>query len=126
MSVGNLQDSGSRSTNFPWQLKVLEGLQQLIDSRCCDDLYSILSDINDKLTPSERQTNIISVTGAGSTPIGVYSFSVANVGSANGVINAVNIPAGVTINFDGGAMNNTLSPIVYNATGTTFIITYIS
>jgi hypothetical protein len=27
MSVGNLKDSGNQGNNFPWQLKVLQGLE---------------------------------------------------------------------------------------------------
>jgi hypothetical protein len=73
-----------------------------------------------------RTPGIASLTGAGLTTAGVYSFSIANVGSANGLVGGESIPAGMTISFDGGALNNTLGSISYDATGTTFIITYIS
>jgi len=73
-----------------------------------------------------RTPSIDSATGLGSTTAGVYSFSIANVGGANGLIDGVTIPAGMTVSFDGGALNNTLGSISFNATGTTFIITYIS
>jgi hypothetical protein len=29
MSIGNLKDSGNQGNNFPWQLKVLQGLQEI-------------------------------------------------------------------------------------------------
>ena len=77
-------------------------------------------------TPVNRTPGILSDTGAGATPTPVYSFSIANVGGADGVVDGVTIPAGVTISFDGGGLNNTLDPLSYNASGTTFIITYIS
>jgi len=77
-------------------------------------------------TSVTRTPSIASATGLGSTTAGVYSFSIANVGGANGLIYGVTIPAGMTVSFDGGALNNTLGSISYDATGTTFIITYIS
>jgi len=36
------------------------------------------------------------------------------------------LPAGTTINYDAGALNNTLNGISYDATGTAFLITWIS
>jgi hypothetical protein len=36
MSVGDLKDSGNQGTNFPWQLKVLKGLQCI-----CDEIQTI-------------------------------------------------------------------------------------
>ena len=126
MSIGNLKDYGNKGNNFPWQLKVLQGLQTIIDSGCCNDLTSLLSDINDKLKPSQKTPGIISAVGSGSTPPNVYSMSIANVGASAGVLNGVSVPPGATLNFDAGVLNNTLSQMSYDATGTTFIITYIS
>lgn len=86
-----------------------------------------VANIDTKLTAAPRTPNILSTTGSGSTPAVVYSFSIANVGSAAGTVGGQSIPAGVTINFDGGALNNTLGSIAYDAGGTTtFIITWIS
>ena len=86
-----------------------------------------VANIDTKLTAAARTPNILSTTGSGSTPAVVYSFSIANVGSAAGTVGGQSIPAGVTINFDGGALNNTLGSIAYDAGGTTtFIITWIS
>ncbi len=31
MSIGNLKDTGNKSSNFPYQLKTLQGLQQIAD-----------------------------------------------------------------------------------------------
>ena len=77
-------------------------------------------------TSVNRTPSIASFTGVGSTTAGVYSFSIANVGGADGIIFGVTIPAGMTVNFDGGALNNTLGSISFDATGTRFIITYLS
>ena len=85
-----------------------------------------VANIDTKLTAAARTPNILSTTGSGSTPAGVYSFSIANVGSATGTVDTQTLPAGVTINFDGGAMNNTLGAVSFDATGTTFVVTWIS
>jgi hypothetical protein len=77
-------------------------------------------------TSANRTPSIASFTGVGATTAGVYSFSIANVGAADGIIFGVTIPAGMTVNFDGGALNNTLGSISFDATGTRFIITYLS
>jgi hypothetical protein len=115
MSVGNLKTDGQKGNNFPWQLKMLQGIQGIITavtaSACCP--------------PEKRSTNIVSATGAGSVPNGVYSLSIANVGNAAGTVEGVSVPAGVVINFS-AELNNYLELTNYNATGTTFLITYLS
>lgn len=125
MSIGNLKDSGNQGNNFPWQLKMLQGLQALVDANCCDDIAGYLDQILEKLQSAERTPGILSTTSAGITPIGAYSLSIANIGSADGVINGQTIPAGVTINFDGGPLNNTVGPLVYNPNGSIFLITWL-
>ena len=126
MSIGNLKTEGNKGNNFPWQYKVLVGLQGIIDSngQSSTDITGVLNDILTILQGEARTPRITSATGSGSTP-NAYSVSIANVGSAAGVVNGVSIPAGTTLNFDGG-FNNLLDPMSYNATGTTFIITSIS
>jgi hypothetical protein len=57
-------------------------------------------------------------------PTGVYSISIANVGSATGTVLGANLMAGEVISIDAGAVNNTLGAITYNATGTEFLIVY--
>ena len=111
MSIGNLKDYGNKGNNFPWQLKVLEGLQKIYD-------FLVGSSVVATRTPV-----ILSDTGAGAISI-TYGFSIANVGAASGTVNGVTLPAGTTVNF-APDKNNTLSGITYDATGTTFLITWI-
>ena len=115
MSIGDTKSYGNKGNNFPWQLKMLQGIQGIINALtagvCCP--------------PEVRTTNIVSATGAGVVPPNTYSFSIANVGASAGSVGGVSIPAGVTINYN-AELNNTLTGIAYNATGTTFLITYIS
>ena len=123
MSIGNLKDSGNQGNNFPFQLKVLQGLQAVLDNNCCVDILAELSDINAKLRPFERTPDVISTTGSGTTPVGAYSVSIANVGASDATVNGQTIPAGTVLNFDGGVLNNTVAPLVYNANSSTLIIT---
>jgi hypothetical protein len=49
MSIGNLKDSGNQGNNFPWQLKMLQGLQAIHDEvsqplTCAEDSVSICAD----------------------------------------------------------------------------------
>ncbi len=111
MSIGNLKDYGNKGNNFPWQLKVLEGIQRIYD-------YLIGSSVSQQRTPV-----IISDTGSGGISV-TYGFSIANVGSAAGLVNGVSIPAGATVKFTPDS-NNFLSGVNYDATGTTFLITWI-
>ena len=113
MSIGNLKDYGNKGNNFPFQLKVLEGIQAVFNA------------LTGTTNGQQRTPQILSDSGPGITPIGVYSFSIANVGGVSGSVDGRVLPAGTTINYDAGALNNTLSSISYDATGTTFLITWI-
>ena len=75
---------------------------------------SYLAQIVTNTTSILRTPGIASLTGAGFTTAGVYSFSIANVGDLDGLVGGVIIPAGLTINFDGGALNNTLGAVAYS------------
>lgn len=114
MSIGNVKTEGSKGNNFPWQLKMLEGLQ------------AILNALTGTTNGQQRAPKILSDLGPSSTPLGAYSFSIANVGAAAGTVDGQILPAGTTINYNGGALNNKLDSISYDATGTTFLITWIS
>lgn len=115
MSIGDTKSYGNKGNNFPWQLQMLKGLQGIIDAltvgTCCP--------------PEIRNTNIVSATGVGTVPANTYSLSIANVGNAAGTVGGVSVPAGVVVNYN-AELNNTLTGIAYNATGTTFLITYLS
>jgi hypothetical protein len=113
MSIGNLKDYGNKGNNFPFQLKVLEGIQAV---------FNALTGVT---LGQQRKAFYISDTGAGSIPVDVYSFSIANVGAASGTVSGQVLPAGATINFDAGVLNHTFISTSYDATGTTFLITYV-
>lgn len=133
MSIGNLKTEGNKSNNFPFQLKVLQGLQC-----ACDELKAIGADttaieqilldieaaIGNLATEATLQLIEANTTGTSKTPqyifasssagaitVDVTSISFANNSSVDADISVdgVNyevLPAGVTVNFDAGAIGN--------------------
>ena len=80
---------------------------------------------------ASRTTNILRPTGSGnvnSVAATFYSVSVANVGAANGSVlgGTSNIKPGEVLNFSADAVNNYFTSFAYDATGTEFIIIYVS
>jgi hypothetical protein len=79
-------------------------------------------------TSANRTPNLIRPTGiAGNTPAGTYSVSFASVGTANATVGGIILKPGEIVNFDGGAVNNTVGVIAYDTTlaGAELIITYL-
>ena len=120
MSIGNSKDYGNKGNNFPWQLKMLQGLDAIITGQTGN-------------TGAIRTPTLISTSTTGTISVEVHSISVYNSGNAVGTLTvsggaAVNIPVGATINMDAGGNNNRFASgaFVYNATGTTFIIAYVA
>ena len=113
MSIGNLKDYGNKGNNFPWQLKMLQGIDAL--------LTAFSTSGTSYLAPQSRITQIARVSTPGSYT-GMYSMSIANVGTANGTVKGVTLKPNETVSFDAGALNNTLDTIDYVATGTEFLI----
>lgn len=73
--------------------------------------------------------NIIRTTTSGNVNTVVptfYSVSVANVGSANGLILGATIKPGEVLNFDASSLNHYFNSFAYDATGTEFIIIFVS
>jgi hypothetical protein len=114
MSVGNINSYGDKKNNFPFQLKVLQGITSVINA------------LTGVTIGASRVTNIDRPTSTGTIAAGTYSASISNVGNANGDVKGTTLKPGETVNFDAGAINNTLDAIDYNATGTEFLIVYIS
>jgi len=92
---------------------------------------TFLAQIVTNTTGSLRTPNVIRTSGSGNVntvAATFYSVSVANVGSADGSIlgGVNNLKSGEILNFDSGSLNNTFNSFAYDATGTEFIITFIS
>jgi len=123
MSQGDRISQGGKGTNYPYQSKVLKGLQQSIDE---------LEDINANtalITAAVRIPNFLRPSGsAGTITAGNFSMSFASVGTADATVGGMTLKPGETINFDAGALNNTLGAVAYSTTtaGAELIITYLS
>jgi hypothetical protein len=120
MSLGNgHKTQGNKGSNYDFELRVLRGLQELVTD---------MSSVEANLSAKARTPNMLRATGSGTIAPVVYSFSVSNVGAANGTILGQNIKPGETVNFDPGGINNyyTANTIAYNGTGTELLIIYNS
>ena len=212
MSIGNLKDTGNQGNNLPYQWKVLQGLQAILDEvaqplTCVDDsvticnenidaltftddalnvnvtnplgiykednphttgdwgsfILTVRNDLNTVMTNADgdysaiavnnkgavaiqdggnsitvdggagllRTTGMIRPAGGAATNLNLtvptfYSVSVANVGSANGTVLGATIKPGEVLNFSADAINNFFNSFAYDATGTEFIIIYVS
>lgn len=98
-SIGDLKNSGLKGNNWPWQYKVLLGLDKIANS--------IKTGVS--ITP-----NFIASTGDAATAIAVpvYSISFFNNGSVPALVSFDSgasfetIEAGLTISMDAGSINN--------------------
>ena len=117
MSVGNINSYGDKKNNFSFQYKVLKGIA---------DVIAAITGVSININPEAKTTNIVRTSASGTVSAGNFSASFANVGAANGTVKGVTIKPGETINFDAGALNNTLDAIAYDGTGTELLIIYIS
>ena len=165
MSIGDLITNGNKGNNFPWQLKMLQGMQCVCDQLKeinidTDDLEQLLADLilelqnginvtivnplgqqimDDSISVTvasdqigiARTPGILRPTGAGNVNTAAatfYSVSVANVGTADGSVlgGTNNIKPGEVLNFSGDALNNYFTSFAYNASGTEFIIIFVS
>lgn len=115
MSVGNVNTEGDKKNNFPWQFKMLRGLQAILDV------------LSGTATPVVRTFAVIRITNPLTIATPIYSISVANVGTATGTVNGTDLKTGEIINIEAGSPNNVFAAnyVALNATGTEFLITYV-
>jgi hypothetical protein len=98
-----------------------------------DSIETELQSVDDRLTAKTITPNLVRATGAGTIAPAVYSFSVANVGAADGSITiganpAVAIKPTESFTFDAGSLNNQYAAgtIAYNGSGTELVIIFNS
>lgn len=116
MSVGNTKDTGNQGNNFPWQFKMLLGLDKLLSAFVSGGGGP---DPVPYLSPKERTSEITRATNStGIIPGNIYSFSFANVGTSDVTLDGVLIKPGESVTFDAGDLNNTLiNTMPYDCTG---------
>ena len=129
MSVGNLKTDGQKGNNFPWQLKMLKGLQGIINA-------IIAIPVPAPIPALSKVPVAVKISGS-SLPISVpiQSISIACTTDSSGGIdfttdnNATNTKLfpGETVNFDAGALNNFFAANLFeiDATFGKALITYI-
>lgn len=115
MSIGNLKTQGGKGTNFPFQWNVLRGLQGIINA------------LTNSTAGVARKPGVRRAIGPFTNVTNFYSFSVANVGIANGLCLGATIKPGEIESFDASGLNNFFTPGVVTAdgTGTELLITFI-
>ena len=95
-------------------------------------LLNIDSNIADILGNTDailRTASMFRTTASGnlsSVATEIYSVSVSNVGTANGIVLGSTLKPGETVNFDASSLNHYFNSFAYNATGTEFIIIYVA
>jgi len=134
MSIANIKDSGNQGNNMPWQWKMLQGIQAIADATStplkCDDEVTVCGttftegSLNTNITNgsvtvdggtgTQRTPTFLRPAGTdGTVAAGTYSMSFASVGTANATVGGITLKPGETINFDAGAINNTLGAVSY-------------
>jgi hypothetical protein len=74
-----------------------------------------LGSVDTKLTAAIRIPNFLRPSGSlGTIAAGTFSMSFASVGTANATVGGMILKPGETINFDAGALNNTLGAVAYS------------
>lgn len=76
-------------------------------------------------TPANRTANVRRYLNVTATIVRPFSFSVANVGAADGTVLTHTLKPNEIINFDAGALNNSFQNITLDATGTEFLVTWV-
>jgi hypothetical protein len=130
MSVGDLKTDGLKGNNFPWQLKMLKGLQGIINA-----IIAIPAPVP---TPALSKVPVIKRI-SGTTlliNVAIQSISIAcpatsstniNV-STDGTASSVNVLPKETVYYDAGTLNNYFAANLFyidTTSGGEALITYI-
>ena len=78
-----------------------------------------LLNVETNTTGVARTPNFLRPSGSlGTVTAGTFSMSFASVGTGNATVGGMTLKPGETINFDAGALNNTLGAVAYDTTAT--------
>ena len=127
MSVGDLKTDGLKGNNFPWQLKMLKGLQGIINAIIAIPPTPALS----KVPVIQRITGVTLGISVQIQSISIACPATSStfifVSTDNGV-NLVRVYPGETVYYDAGTLNNYFAANLFqiNTTaGGEALITYI-
>ena len=74
-----------------------------------------LAQLVSNTTAVNRTPNFLRPTGVnGTIAAGTFSMSFASVGTADATVGGMTLKPGETVNFDAGALNNTLGAVAYD------------
>ena len=120
MSLVNKKTEGGKGTNYPWQSKMLLGLDKILTALSTSGGTSFLA-------PQARTSIPLRVSNTtGTIPAGIYSYYFGNVGTVDVTLDGTIIKPGETVNFDAGSLNNTLvNSVPYNCVGGEVLILII-
>ena len=136
MSIGDLKDYGNKGNNFPWQLKMLKGLQGIINAIASLANINIIGPLGQRVcvdsvstTLCDDQANVEIIAGiktvnglknmlyyVGATSklltLSIYNqdTTVSILVSTDNGVTYVSVPKGVTINYDAGGLLNYFNP----------------
>ena len=147
MSVGNLKTDGQKGNNFPWQLKMLKGLQGIINAIIASSNVNIIGPLGQRLCNESVSTTLctdqanVQITPGINTINGVISMdyyigttaklltlsiynpdtTISILVSTDGGSNYTSIRTGITINYDAGGLLNYFNPtqIIIDSHGAT-------
>jgi hypothetical protein len=121
-SIDNTLDVDLSTRNAEATQLLIKALLTTIDA----DTSNIAAD-----TTATRTAKVISTSTSGTIPGNPMTVSIFNANTMSGSVTidgtTISVPGGVTLSYDAGGLNNKFATgnFVYNATGTTFIITYV-
>jgi hypothetical protein len=97
--------------NSPADVNIISPIGQ----KTMDDSVAVTLASNQ--TGVARTPNFLRPTGvSGTVSAGTFSMSFASVGTANATVGGITLKPGETLNFDAGAINNTLGAVAYSTT----------
>tara|TARA_R100001480_G_scaffold47789_1_gene60811 strand:+ start:2259 stop:2645 length:387 start_codon:yes stop_codon:yes gene_type:complete len=110
MSIGNLKTDGGKGTNWPWQYKMLKGLQGIIDA---------IAATSGGTTPStpiiERVSSVTAPPAANVITDSIKSISFHNAhATATAKVLGEDLKPGETINFDAGGNDHKFAASAFN------------
>jgi hypothetical protein len=81
------------------------------------DVETAVQQVETNTTSVARTPNFLRPSGSlGTVTAGTFSMSFASVGTGNATVGGMILKPGETINFDAGALNNTLGAVAYSTT----------
>ena len=92
-----------------------------------NELESVLKNVMTVLGATVRDPGytVVPPTGTGTIAAGFRSFSIANIGAEEALVDGSVLAAGVSLSFDAGALSDTLGAMTYEAQLSTLAITTI-